>query len=145
MSNAAVLLTILGVAAIWAVLWVINGPQEKSPEFHCDSVSPDGKYPCMESMAHVGWCHNGDIEWRYESWAIGEDDDTRYAVEPEQVDPPTQVISRKRRLPRSAIALGVLAVMSVFNYTHDTAHPKPVTPSYDCDWNAVRCENWTSR
>lgn len=144
--NSGTVLTILGVALIWGVLWVMNGPVPSKREFRCDSRSPDGLYECVGGIAHVGWCHNGDVQWRYESWAIGADDDTLYAAEPQQVDPPTRRIGRHRRLPRSALVLGVLAVVGVTNYAYDTDRPVEPTPqSYDCDWKAVRCENWTSR
>lgn len=144
--NSGVVLTILGVALIWGVLWVMNGPVPSKREFMCRSVSPDGLYECVDALAHVGWCHNGDVRWRYEAWAIGHDDDTLYDSEPERIDPPTQPLKRRRRLPPMAIALGLFAVMAVTSYTHDTAkQPEPTPQSYDCEWKAVRCENWTSK
>ena len=142
-----VLLALAGVLLLWGVIWSVHAPVlDIKPQFYCDSVSPDGKYRCMDTMAHVGWCHNRDIEWRYESWAIGGDDNTRQAQEPEQRDTPTYAVTGKsKRLSWPVIAAGVIVVMAVFNFAYDTMHPKQPAPKYDCHWQAVRCENWTPR
>lgn len=142
-----VLLALAGILALWAVIWTVNAPPAAAikPNFYCDSLSPDGKYRCMDVMAHNGWCHNRDIEWRYESWAVGSDDDTRLDQEPEQRDTPTQVTTAvRKRLSKLVIAAGVLLVMSVYSFAYDSTHPKQATPKYDCNWQAVRCD-WTPR
>jgi len=146
--TSVILLTVAGVLVLLSVVWVVNQPVKPRTvqEFDCDAVSPDGKYRCMDEMAHAGWCHNGDIEWRYDAWAIGSDDYTRQDAPPQMAEFITAPITKTRkRIPRLAVAAGVLAVLVVYNLAYDTVHPKPAEPQYDCDWQVVRCENWTTK
>jgi hypothetical protein len=148
MTASVVFLAVAGVLALWSVIWVTNKPSQAiKPTFPCDSLSPDGKYRCMDTMAHNGWCHNRDIEWRYEAWAIGSDDHTRHDAPPQVREADTVVgkTGTRKRLPRAIIVAGLVAIAMVYSFAYDTAHPKQATPQYDCDWQVVRCENWTTK
>jgi hypothetical protein len=143
-----VVLTVAGVFALWSVLWAVNTPTAEvlGADFDCDGKSPDGRYRCMDVMAHPGWCHNNDIEWRYDCWAIGSDDYTRQDSPPRVTDAATvPIVGVRKRLPKIAIVAGVLAILVAYNLAYDTVHPKQAKPKYHCEWNAVRCENWTIR
>lgn len=143
-------LALAGVLSIFGVLWAINAPEpprRDSPRWHCDSMSPDGKYQCMESMAHLGWCRNGDIEWRYESWAVGGDDDTHAATPPlRRADQTERLLDtrarRSRRIPRPVFWVGLLLVVGVANLDYDNHHPAPVEKAWHCTWSVNTCTNW---
>lgn len=118
-------LAMAGVALIFGVCWVVNSPTRLvvTPErFDCDSESPDGVYRCTQDMGHSGWCRNGTVEWRFEAWAIGGDDNTHFAASPVVPESPTVAAATKRhkRIPRPVFWLGLYAVAWVFSYSHDT-------------------------
>lgn len=144
----ATLIALAGVLLIFGVLWVVNSPQPRRIEvqFACDSVSPDGKYRCMDQMAHVGWCHNGDIEWHYQAWAVAADDDTHFAVPPMVPDTATEALTvRRRRIPRPVFWAGLLLVAGVANISYDTSHAQPPEKQWHCEWEATTCTNWQQR
>ena len=139
-----------GVLAIFGAYWIVNAPTatkaDLSPHFGCDSVSPDGLYACTQEMAHNGWCCNGEVEWRYESWAIGDDDHTRAA--PPAADTtvvPKSGTGRQRRIPRPLFWIGIALVAGIANYQYDTKHQTAPPPQYDCDWQVTKCVNWERR
>ena len=140
------LVALAGVVAIFCVIWVVNGPEPAPPgQWECDSRSPDDRYGCLAGMAHTGWCRNGDVEWRYDAWAIGCDDYTR-ANNPPIV--PTQhvavVAAPTRRIPRPVFWIGVLLVVGVANFNYDTQHPDPPkVPDPVCVHNnGLSCTEW---
>lgn len=140
------LAALAGVLAIFGVYWVRNAPDVPNfsfaHRFGCDSVSPDGMYHCTQEMAHNGWCCNGEVEWRYESWAIAHDDATRAAPEPS-----TTVVrpARQRRIPRAMFWAGLALVAGIANYEIDTDRQAAPPPQYDCDWQVTKCVNWERR
>lgn len=134
-----------GVLAIWAVVAVINSRPSLVERFDCDSVSPDGDLRCTESMAHNGWCRSGDIEWRYEAWAIGADDYTRAAQPP---DEPTKPIAKKakRRIPRTLFWGGLAFVFGIHLVNidnHKPAEPPPPKVQHCDHWWAWQCDHYT--
>jgi hypothetical protein len=143
-------LALVGVVALWVVIWLLNAPAmpRRILKSYCGQWSPDDRYRCVESLAHNGWCRNGQVSWRGSAWATGASDDTCFAAEPqvvtEQLTPPP---IKRRRLPRSLIFLGVVAVMFVWNYEYDTNHPPPTPKQLQCDdMDAIyRCTHWTQK
>ena len=143
-------LALVGVVALWVVIWHLNAPAmpRRILKSYCDQWSPDDRYRCVESLAHNGWCRNGQVSWRGSAWATGASDDTCFAAEPqvvtEQLTPPP---IKRRRLPRSLIFLGVVAVMFVWNYEYDTNHPPPTPKQLQCeDMDAIyRCTHWSEK
>lgn len=133
-----------GVLAIFGVYWICNAPPvpdfRPTRRFRCDSMSPDGLYGCTQEMAHNGWCHNGQVQWRYESWAIGHDDQTAMTPEPTTTTMPTE--GRQRRIPRPVFWLGIILVAGIANYEIDTSRQTAPPPQYDCDWQVTKCVNW---
>jgi len=141
-----VLLAITGVLAIFAVIWVINSPyrqgRQASGELRCDSTSPDGNYQCLLGLAHDGWCGNGELEWRWDAWAIGADDHTRGRppTKTQASEPPA---TRVRRIPRFAFWCGIGFVILIMSVNYDTHEPvAPTVPDYDCQWRFTKCEQW---
>jgi hypothetical protein len=143
-------LALVGVVALWVVIWLLNAPAmpRRILKSYCGQWSPDDRYRCVESLAHNGWCRNGQVSWRGSAWATGASDDTCFAAEPqvvtEQLTPPP---IKRRRLPRSLIFLGVVAVMFVWNYEYDTNHPPPTPKQLQCeDMDAIyRCTHWSEK
>ena len=116
-----------GVLAIWLVVAVVNADRPRQlKRFDCDSVSPDGDLRCEEAMAHNGWCHSGDMEWRYESWAIGAEDYTR-AAQP-HYEPTTAIVARRRVIPRTVFWGGLALVFAVHLVNLDNHKPAPPQP-----------------
>lgn len=143
----ATLLAVVGVLLLFAVVWIANGPpvQRIRVPFACDAVSPDGKYRCMGSMAHNGWCHNGDIEWRHDAWAISADDNTRAAGAAQVAAPITEQLPvRRRRLPWPLLLGGFFVVCAIANSAYDTRNPQQERTPH-CDYVGMQCINWTTR
>lgn len=139
-----VLLALTGVLLLFGVLTILNAPPIPKPTWgnpRCDATSPDGVYRCTLHLAHTGWCQNGSIEWRYESWAIGSDDDTRAATPPLAG---TEVISgpATRRIPRLVFWGGIALVLWVASYGATQANQEP---TYTCEWTGISCTNWKTQ
>jgi hypothetical protein len=98
----------------------------------------------MDAMAHIGWCHNGDIEWRYDSWAVGSEDYTRAAAPPiTREDPTIAIRGRVRRIPRRVFWAGLLLMAGIANYEYDTKNPPPAPEKpWQCDFTGLKCVNW---
>jgi len=138
------ILALAGVLTIFGVIWTLRQPEAESISVHfrCDAVSPDGVYRCLGSMGHSGWCNNGDIEWRWEAWAVGCDDDTRSArpaIEP-TMDAP--VLTSGRRIPRRVFWLGVLVVAWVAIYGYGSHSQQTPQTRMTCDWQVTKCVDW---
>ena len=144
-------LALAGVVTLWVVIWLLNAPAtpRKSRNGHCGLPSPDDRYGCVEPLAHVGWCRNGQLLWRGSAWAAGAEDDTCFAAEPEVVtEHITGPPAKHRRLPRTFIWLGVFVVMFVWNYQFDTEHPPPPRMEPHCDQmepGIYKCVKWSYR
>ena len=144
----SVILVLAGVLVIYGVSVMVNTPKPPEPmwsRMNCDSTSPDGVYRCTLHMAHNGWCENGNVEWRYEAWAIGSDDNTRAASPPILVAEPQQAVQQRTRIPRPVFWIGILLLAGTANFAYDTQHPKQPEQSWSCDWSATTCKNWQQK
>lgn len=143
----AFILALTGVLLVFGVVVVLNSPALPEPVWtrvDCDSISPDGVYRCRLPLAHNGWCENGNLEWRYNSWAIAADDSTRAAAPPTEAMPATTEFhrARKRRLPRPLLWLGLGFLLWVATYSVGYTADKP---DLTCDWSGVSCTNWRAK
>ena len=137
----AVILVVTGVlmlAGVYLILTAPGVPKRLVRPMRCDAVSPDGAYQCVLDLAHNGWCADGDVEWRYETWAIGAEDSTRHAPLPGSTLAVEKTALRRRRIPAPLLVAGAAVILwTLVQVTDDTPPPAPTAT---CDWNAVRCD-----
>lgn len=137
----AVILAVTGVLILTGVYVITTAPPvlKRVPHpMRCDALSPDGKYQCVLDLAHSGWCADGDVEWRYESWAIGSDDDTRHAPQPGATLVATKPLVRTRRIPKPLLVAGAAVIL--WTLVEVTDNTPPPAPTATCHWNATKCD-----
>ena len=129
-------LALAGTATSLAVLYAVNAPAALSrlspgSQSNCDTVagfnvylctalSPDMRYRCQGSIAHIGWCHHDGLEWRGEAWAVGSEDRTAFPPQIGGSEATTKALRLRPRLPRTALWAALIFMAAINSYELST-------------------------